>query len=167
MSEIRFKCRQCPAFHDDPVGITADLPVNEFTLPDVLFHWRWHTEQATPGQWRNEPDTHAGRVWVKVPKERERKRFKWPNTSGSPVDLEPIFRVRTSDNYAQREADAAHVARMSPAFTLTLIDQLEALNEAADGLGESRVPEWRTIGEGLRFRVVNVVTAAGYEAVTE
>lgn len=61
-------------------------------------------EGFTPGPWEHEPDTRAGRVWV-----RRRKCL------GMVGHIEPLFRVqatgRRDADYAQREKDARLVAR--------------------------------------------------------
>ena len=56
-------------------------------------------EAATPGPWRNEPDTGAGRVWV------QRGYFR------DEADCEPLFSLRGKEAYEQRSADADFIAR--------------------------------------------------------
>ena len=65
---------------------------------------RAREQAATHGEWRNEPHTAAGRVWVQIG-------GRWGN-----ADCEPLFNVRahgsnpTAEDYRQRAADAAFIA---------------------------------------------------------
>lgn len=120
MNEPRFKCPQWPT--DPSVPPRCAVTPNTLTLPEVLQHWRWHTEQA--------------------------------------AELWPQF-CSTMSRYVHPEQ---HLRRMSPAFTLTLIDQQERLLTFADELRYGHSPG---LAAYVIDRVVAVVTAAGYEAVTD
>jgi hypothetical protein len=72
-------------------------------------------EAATQGEWVNEPDTMAGRVWVK-------SRAWWGR-----MDMEPLFDVRNEKEYAQRAKDALHVCTFDPPMVLDLLDRLAAV----------------------------------------
>lgn len=61
-----------------------------------------------------------------------------------------------------KEADADHYERMSPAFTLTLIDKQDQLLEIADSLLAVGV---NRLGNEIVDAVVAVVVAAGFEQV--
>lgn len=82
---------------------------------------RGRAEKATPGPWRAEPDTHAGRVWVQRGRTRDG------------ADCEPLFNVRGGESYAQRAADAEHIATWSPEPALAVAAWLE---QTADRHGE-------------------------------
>ena len=76
-------------------------------------------EAATPGPWRNEPDTGAGRVWV------QRGYFR------DEADCEPLFSLRGKEAYEQRSADADFIAhaRTDIPNLLAALDELEAENK--------------------------------------
>ena len=99
MTEPRFRCPQCPTSTDE---VDTMFPPNEFTLPEVLEHWRWHTNQATPGQWAAINDPPHEKNW-------------WSVFAGELAVCET--------SVARGVQDAAHIARMSPSFTHTLIDK--------------------------------------------
>jgi hypothetical protein len=70
-------------------------------------------EAATPGPWKQTPNTAAGQVWVEA------------RPAGADVhDFAPIFSVRTQPEFAQRERDARFVATFNPALVLQLLDAL-------------------------------------------
>lgn len=77
-------------------------------------------EAATEGEWVNDPDTLAGRVWVK-------SRRWWGG-----MDMEPIFQVRNSEEYGQRAKDALHVSSFDPPTVLALLDRLETAEKRLD-----------------------------------
>jgi hypothetical protein len=89
--------------------------VSADTLRKAARLMRERGEAATPGPWENEPNTGAGRVWV-----RSKHWFKR-------MDCEPLFNVRNEEtDYARRAADAAHIASWHPAVALAVADWLDA-----------------------------------------
>jgi len=93
------------------------------TTPDRvaarLAEVRQREQAATPGEWRNEPNTGAGRVWVQIGRRRDE------------ADCEPLFNVRalgrnpTAEEYRQRAADAGFIAH-ARADVPALLAALEA-----------------------------------------
>ena len=76
-------------------------------------------EAATPGPWRNEPDTGAGRVWV------QRGYFR------DEADCEPLFSLRGKEAYEQRSADADFIARARTDIP-ALVAELRAAREVVE-----------------------------------
>lgn len=163
MSEPRFTCPQCPPCEacegsrvvecwspggpcpspNDPTCETCgECRQCQFTLPGVLAHWRWHTEQA---------DSVENGVAALLPFIPE---FQKARRHGHRNRLPQEHRI----GLARQEVEAvlAAVSILDPAFTLTLIDQLGTLlNIGSIGHMTRKVRE----------AVVAVVVAAGYEVV--
>ncbi len=84
---------------------------------------RERAKAATPGPWRNEPNTGAGRVWVQISRHRGDR------------DCEPLFNVRSpgrnpsTEEYQQRAADAGFIAhaRTDVPRLLAVVDALLGL----------------------------------------
>ena len=84
------------------------------TKPDeIVEEMQRLEEKRSPGEWVQEPDTGAGRVWV----QRIKNTSAWSKCArilGAP-DCEPLFNVREGDGsvkaatYKQREHDAAFI----------------------------------------------------------
>ncbi len=72
--------------------------------------------EATPGPWKQEPQTAAGRVWVKT-------------RSG---DCEPLFNIRSDKGYEQRANDAGFIAACDPQTVLALVEAVEAAQPFSD-----------------------------------
>ena len=83
-------------------------------------------EAATPGPWRQEPDTFAGRVWV-----QRCAGGRWFNSKQA--DCEPLFAVRGGDAYKQREADAGFIAHARTDVP-ELVAEVERLREELAGV---------------------------------
>lgn len=74
-------------------------------------------DSGTPGPWRAEPDTAAGRVWVQAGRHNHES------------DLEPLFSVRTANDYATRAADARKIVA-----AVNALPKVAALVAAIDAL---------------------------------
>ena len=85
-------------------------------------------EAATPGPWRNEPDTGAGRVWV------QRGYFR------DEADCEPLFSLRGKEAYEQRSADADFIARARTDIP-ALVAELRAAREVV-GAAQANADTW-------------------------
>jgi hypothetical protein len=108
-------------------------------------------EAATPGPWRNEPDTGAGRVWV------QRGYFR------DEADCEPLFSLRGKEAYEQRSADADFIARARTDIP-ALVAELRAAREVVEA-AQANANTW---DEYYHQRPVdrNLVSAlAAYRAV--
>jgi hypothetical protein len=91
----------------------------------TLNYLRKLADEATPGPWFNEPNTAAGRVWIRA----------------GNMDAEPLFNFRShaSDfteeqkrkKYAQREKDA-RLAALAPDLARLCAELGEALEEITD-----------------------------------
>lgn len=103
-------------------------------------HLRKLAKEATPGPWKNEPNTHAGRVWVSKPalgsgilrkRAEEYHKLFCVRTD----DCEPYFQHRTKAEYVQREHDAAFIAACDPTTVLDFLNENERLRkELAEAL---------------------------------
>lgn len=80
---------------------------------------------ATPGPWRNAPDTAAGRVWV----QRGESGVFGP-------DCEPMFRFRGDKEYARAAADADLIAH-APTDLAAALDRITELEAALAAKSES------------------------------
>ncbi len=102
---------------------------------------------ATPGPWKQFPDTHAGRVWVQIGTQRHE------------ADCEPLFRARTlgrsptEADYRQREADAAFIVAARTAIP-RLLAAIGDVLKLADGweLNSAKVPVLSREAAGVLIR---------------
>lgn len=110
---------------------------------------RERAQAATPGRWAAEPETAAGRVWV---------RMDW-RSDLAPVTLPPhgiaiqrgdiakrrMFEIRSRREsgwqdtqesvYQQREADALHIASWHPDIALAVADLVSMAADHMEGAG--------------------------------
>lgn len=154
MTEPRFTCPQCPTVCGECEA------AHEFTLQGVLEHWRWHTHQDMPLV--DVLDKHRmvmGGGPMDVP----------DHCSASDWQADTLIVVESDRQYRDH---VAGLARMSPAFTLTLIATLELLDQRHrnDGYGKCGYCGDETFpcpqSDSDTALVVAVVVAAGFEQVT-
>ncbi len=98
--------------------------------------------EATPGPWKQEPQTAAGRVWVKT-------------RSG---DCEPLFNIRSDKGYEQRANDAGFIAACDPQTVLALVEAVEAAVNV-DILADMGEIESHVLGAGSPLRRLRAALA--------